>query len=57
MSGLLNCLAHALKCIDVEDILDKNSVLGGGTDRVSVNIAPVDGMRGNLQNALPRLFW
>ena len=48
VSGLLNCFAHALKCKDVEDILDKNSVLGGGTDRVSVNIVLVDGMRGNL---------
>ena len=54
-SGVLNCIADALKYMDVEDILDKDSVLGvegkpvlvgGGTDGVSVNIAQVNGIRG-----------
>ena len=65
-SGLLNCLADAVKCLDVEEILDKDSILGvegkpvlvgGGTDGASMNIAPVNGMRGKLQSALPWLFW
>lgn len=50
----------------VEDLFDETSVLGvegkpvlvgGGTDGASVNIAPLNGMRGQLQGALPWLFW
>ena len=65
-SALLSCLADALKRMGVEDLLDETSILrvkgkpvlvGGGTDGASVNIAPINDMRAQLQGALPWLFW
>ena len=61
--GLVNCLSEALKRLGIGDVLDRDSVLGvqpvlvgGGTDGGSVNIAQHNGMRGQMQRALPWLF-
>lgn len=65
-SGLLDCLRDALKLLDVDDILDKDKVLGvedkpvlvgGGTDGAAVNVGEHSGLKGQLQRALPWLFW
>ena len=62
--GLVNCLGEALKRLQIEDVLDKDGVLGvqpvlvgGGTDGASVNISQHNGMRGTMERALPWLFW
>ena len=65
-SGLLICVGISLKFLSVEDILDTDSVLrvedrpvlvGGGTDGASVNVGEHNGLKAQMQQALPRLFW
>ena len=65
-SGLLSCVSEALKFMSVENVLDKDSVLGvearpvlvgGGTDGASVNIGDHTGLKAQMQRALPWLFW
>ena len=57
-NGLLSCVSEALKFIGVENILDKDSVLGvkgrpllvgGGTDGASVNIGDHTGLKAQMQ--------
>ena len=62
--GLIVCLQQALQPLGVQDVLNKASMLGaksiligGGTDRASVNIADQNGMKGKMQQELPWLFW
>ena len=65
-SGLLSCVSEALKFMSVENVLDKDSILGveatpvlvgGGTDGASVNIGDHTGLKAQMQRALPWLFW
>ena len=65
-SGLLQCLGEALQFLSVENVLDKDSVLsvegkpvlvGVGTDGATVNIGEHNGLKGQMQRALPWLFW
>lgn len=65
-SGLLMCVENSLKFLGVEEILDKDSVLrvedrpvlvGGGTDGASVNVGEHNGLKAQMQQALPWLFW
>ena len=64
--GLLLCIKDAFKPLGVSDLLDKASVLGvqnmpvlvgGSSDGASVNLSELNGVRGQLQKALPWLFW
>ena len=64
--GLIECLSRAVKCMGIENILERENVLsvhehpvliGCGTDGASVNVSNQNGMRGKLQAALPWLFW
>lgn len=61
--GLVNCLREALKRLGIEDVLDRDCVLGkqpvlvgGGTDGASVNVSQYNGMKGQMQRALLWLF-
>ena len=65
-SGLLECIGEAMRLLGVEDVLDQDSVLGVatkpvligvGTDGATVNIGAHNGLRGQMQRALPWLFW
>ncbi|KAL5491664.1 hypothetical protein EMCRGX_G016996, partial [Ephydatia muelleri] len=65
-TGLIGSLKHALQPLGVIDLLDQVSVLnvkdmpvlvGGSSDGASVNISDCNGVRGQLQRALPWLFW
>ena len=65
-SGLLLCVGEAVMLLGVENVLDKDSVLGVegkpvlvgvGTDGATVNVAQQNGLRGKMQRALPWLFW
>lgn len=64
--GLIQSLGDALKTLGIDDILDKDKVLGvdgqailvgGGTDGAAVNISEQNGVKGTMQRALPWLFW
>ena len=62
--GLVDCLKGALKRLNIDDVLDKDSVLsskpvliGGGTDIASVNVGQHNSMRARLQDALQWMFW
>ena len=63
-NGLLSCVNEALKFIGVDNILDKDSVLGvegrlvlvgGGTDGASVNVGDHTGLKAQMQQTLPWL--
>ena len=63
--GLVDCLGDALERLDI-DISQKEGVLnaehrpalvGGGTDGASVNVGIHSGMKAQMQNTLPWLFW
>ena len=63
-NGLIECLSQSLLPLGITNILDQKSVLdvegklilvGGGTNRASVNIAQQNGMMGMIQNAQPWL--
>ena len=65
-SGLLKCLGEALEPFGVENVLDKDNVLavqvkptlvGIGTDDATVNIGENNGLKGQIQRALPWVFW
>ena len=65
-SGLLQCVGEVLKLFGVDTVLNQDSVLGAegkpvlvgvGTDGATVNIAGQNGLRGQMQRALPWLFW
>lgn len=63
-AGLIACLQEALQPLGVVDELNKTSILsgnliliGGGTDRASVNISGQNGMKGKMQKKLEWLFW
>jgi len=65
-SGLLSCIGDALKQVGVTNLLDSTCVLeagdfpvlvGGGTDGAAVNIAETNGLKGQLTQALPWIFW
>jgi hypothetical protein len=65
-SGLLLCVGEELKFLSVENILDKDSILrvkdrpvlvGDGTNRTSVNVGEHNGLKAQMQQALPWLFW
>ena len=56
-NGLVECLCGALKSVGVENLLQRESVLGVhefpvlvgcGTDGASVNVSDQNGMRGKL---------
>ena len=60
----MKCLNEALDRLKIEDILDKDAVLGGrptlvggGSDGASVNVGQHTGMRAKIQSALPWIFW
>ena len=62
--GLVKCVQVALKRLEIEDVLDRDCVLGtkpvlvgGGTDGASVNISQHSGLKGKMQDVLPWLFW
>ena len=64
--GLILCLGRALEKLGIQNVLDKDSVLGveskpilvgGGTDGASVNVAEQNGMKGKLQRELPWIHW
>ena len=64
--GLISCLNDALKPMGIDDILDSEGCLavkghpvlvGIGSDGATVNISAQNGVRGQIQNALPWLFW
>ena len=63
---LLACVRDAMYTLGVEDALDPESVLavdthpvlvGIGNDGASVNLGAHNGLWGQMQNALPWLFW
>ena len=65
-NGLLACVRDAMYTLGVENAMDSKSVLavdthpvlvGIGTDGASVNLGAHNGLRGQIQNALPWLFW
>ena len=65
-SGLLQCVGEALKLFGVDTVLNQDSVLGAegkpvlvgvGTDGATVNVGGQNGLRGQMQRALPWLFW
>ena len=65
-SGLLECIGEAMHLLGVDDVLNQDSVLGVstkpvliglGTDGATVNIGAHNGLRGQMQRALPWLFW
>ena len=65
-SGLLGCISDAMHLLGVDHVLDQHSVLGVdrmpvligiGTDGAAVNIGAHNGLRGQMQRALPWLFW
>ena len=59
--GLIECLGRALRRLGLEDVCDRKGLLGrsgpvlvgGGTDGASVNVGVHNGMKGQLQSALP----
>lgn len=64
--GLIESLSGALKSMGIENLLERESVLGVhelpvlvgcGTDGASVNVSGQNGMRGKVQAALPWLYW
>ena len=65
-SGLVKCVDKAVELLGVENVLNRDSVLsvegkpvlvGIGTDGARVNIGDREGLKGQLQRALPWLFW
>ena len=65
-SGLLDCVGDVLSLFGVDSVLDQDSVLrvegqlvlfGVGTDGATVNVAGQNGLRGQMQRAIPWLFW
>ena len=65
-SGLLGCISDAMHLLGVDHVLDQHSVsgvdrmpvlIGIGTDGAAVNIGAHNGLRGQMQRALPWLFW
>ena len=65
-SGILSCIRDALKQVGIEDLLDSECVLGienfpvlvgGGTDGAAVNVAGTGGLKGQLTQALPWIYW
>ena len=65
-NGLLVCLGASLELLGVKSILDRDSVLGvdgmpvligASSVGASVNVAEHNGVRGQMQHALPWLFW
>ena len=55
-----------MNLLGVENMMDKERVLGvkdmpvlvgGGTDGATVNVGEHHGMRGQMQQALPWLYW
>lgn len=65
-SGLVKCVNKAVELLGVENVLNRDSVLsvkdkpvlvGMGTDGANVNIGDHEGLKGQLQRALPWLFW
>ena len=64
--GLISCLNDGLKPMGIDDILDSEGCLavkghpvlvGIGSDGATVNISAQNGVGGQIQNALPWLFW
>lgn len=64
--GLLKCLSQSLEPLGIDDVLNKENVIGvsgkpvlvgGGTDGASVNVAENSGMKGKIQTALPWITW
>ena len=63
-SGLLECIGKAMHLLGVDDVLDRDSVLGVtkpvliglGTDGATANIGAHNGLRGQIQRALSWLF-
>lgn len=61
------CLGKALEKLGIINVLDKESVLGvgsnkpilvgGGTDGASVNVSEQNGMKGKIQRELPWIYW
>ena len=65
-SGLLQCIGEAMYLLGVDDVLNQDSVLGVGTkpvligigtDGATVNEGAQNGLRGQIQRALPQPFW
>jgi len=65
-SGLLSCVNETLKFMGVENVFNKDSILGvedrpvlvgGGTDRASANVGDHTGLKAQMQQALPWLCW
>ena len=65
-NGLLVCLGASLELLGVKSILDRDSVLGvdgmpvligASSVGASVSVAEHNGVRGQMQHALPWLFW
>ena len=65
-TGLISCVNDALQVFGIGDVLNKDSVLcvekspglvSGGTDGASVNVGVHTGMMGQMQRALPWLYW
>ena len=66
LNGLLACVRDAMYTLGVENAMDPESVLavdtqpvfvGIGTDGASVNLKVHNGLWGQMQIALPLLFW
>ena len=65
-NGFIECLGIALKSMGIEDLFERENVLGVhelpiivgfGTDGASVNVSNQNEMRGRLQAALPWVYW
>ena len=63
-SGLVECIGEAMRLLGVDSVLSQDSVLGVatkpvligiGTDGATVNIGTQNGLRGQIQRALPWL--
>ena len=64
--GILKCLSESLQLLGVENLMDKESVLGVedkpvlvgvGTDGATVNVGGSTGLRGKIQQELPWIYW
>ena len=62
-NGFIKCLSHSLHLLGIQNqanvlsVIEKPSLVGGGTDGASVNVFQQNGMRVYIEGALPWRVW